>query len=72
MSLDGGYVTNFDMDTGDFDIPTPYYDLRQSHDVAIPVTAGSHLFDVQCSLPVGPTVQTYGSRLHVAWFASTM
>lgn len=67
---DLAFVDSFEMDTGDRDVPIPAYDLRQSWQRAIAVTAGPHTYEVQCSLPFGVPVDTYGSRLLATYHAA--
>jgi hypothetical protein len=65
-------VASFEMDTGDVDSPIPLYDLRQTHTVTAATSQGAHLYDVSCSIPSGPDVNTFGARLVAAFFGATM
>lgn len=67
---DLAFTDSFEMDTGDLDVPIPAYDLRQSYQRAISVTAGPHTYEVQCALPFGMPVDTYGSRLLATYHAA--
>lgn len=65
-------VTSFEMDTGDVDSPIPLYDLRQTHTITTAASQGAHLYDVSCSIPAGPDVNTYGARLIATFFGASM
>jgi hypothetical protein len=72
VSQDMAFVTNFDMDTGDYDSPIPNYDLLQSHHEVIPVTAGPHTYDVSCTVPSGASVNTIRSKMTAVFAAASM